>query len=151
MSIFATSVLILKCNVTFAKLWNGQKRFCWVSKTVLIFTHSFIIHNCLSLCRVVGGLEPIPADTGRGRGSPWTRRQFITGLTCSHNHSSSHLHLQTVINSPAYLWTVGGRQSTYRENIHREDLPQLGIEPRTFCLWGNSANHRPRAVHRHAG
>ena len=28
-----------------------------------------------------GGLEPIPADIGRRRGTPWTGRQTITGLT----------------------------------------------------------------------
>ncbi len=30
---------------------------------------------------VAGGLEPTPADTGRGRGSSCTSHQFIMGLT----------------------------------------------------------------------
>ncbi len=41
-----------------------------------LFIH---FHNCLSFCKVAVGLELIPANTGRGRGSPWTTRQFITG------------------------------------------------------------------------
>ena len=33
----------------------------------------------LILCRVAGGLEPIPADLGRRQGTPWTGRQSIAG------------------------------------------------------------------------
>ncbi len=43
--------------------------------------HSFIFITAYPFCRVIGGLEPISANTGRGRGSPLTSHQFTAGLT----------------------------------------------------------------------
>ncbi len=47
-----------------------------------LFINSFIYYpEPLSFLQGRGGLGPIPAYPGRRRGSPWTSRQFITGLT----------------------------------------------------------------------
>ena len=47
----------------------------------------------LILCRVAGGLEPIPADLGRRQGTPWTGRQSIAGQVCFHVLQFGEAHL----------------------------------------------------------
>ncbi len=63
----------------FTKTVNLCLRSAQCSHKTFLFTHSFSV----TAYPLQGGLEPIPVDIGRGRGSPRTSCQFITGLTYS--------------------------------------------------------------------
>ena len=52
-----------------------------VSISLHAYIHPSFIHYRYAIQGRGGGLEPIPADFGRMRGTPWTGRQTITGLT----------------------------------------------------------------------
>ncbi len=100
------------------------------------------------LCRVMEALEPIPADTGQGRVTPWTSSQFITELT--YREKLAYMltftptgNLESQINQTCISWTVGGSLRTHRDptqirekhaNFTQRVLRQLGIKPRTFLL-----------------
>ncbi len=112
-----------------------------------------------------GRLESIPADIEQGWGSPWTSRQFVTGLKCRDKQPftltwtiQSHQ-----LTSAACLWIVGRTRSIWREpmqtwgehaNCSQKGPTPAGIEPRTLLmldertwiwtqdlLWCSSANH----------
>ncbi len=109
-----------------------------------IFIHSFIHYLWqLILCRVAGGLEPIPADIGRGRGSTWTSGQFITGLTHRDKQPITLTftpmdNLESLINLCVFgLWeearVPGENPRRHGKQIkipHRELLLQLWVENR---------------------
>lgn len=46
------------------------------------YVNTSVIHQSLSYTGSCGWVQPIPAVIRRRRSTPWTDRQFITGLTC---------------------------------------------------------------------
>lgn len=79
--------------------------------------------------------------------TPGTGWQFITGLMYGAKHSHSHSHLQAVksyrLTIFACFGVVGGNHNTLRGE-HTNSTQKgtlLAIKPRTFSVWGDSANH----------
>ena len=82
-----------------------------------------------------------------------TLDKLITGLTYRDTQTSTLLftptdNLQWTINLCPSFWDVGGSRSRQREPTHTQGehvntqkCPDTQIKPRTFSLWGDSANH----------
>ncbi|XP_060763972.1 popy class I histocompatibility antigen, alpha chain E-like isoform X2 [Neoarius graeffei] len=62
------------------KSYLDNKCIHWLKKFVSYGRETLERKAALSFYRVAGKLEPIPADYGRRRGTPWTSRQVITGI-----------------------------------------------------------------------
>ena len=95
-----------------------------------------------------GGWSLSQQSSGKSRGTPWTGCQSIIG---PHRDKQPHtltpkVNLETPINLTC-IFLDDGRKLEYPERytgrtckLHTE-RPQLGVEPGTLSLWGNSANH----------
>ena len=72
-------------------------------------------------------LEPIPAVSGRGQGTPWTSCQLITDIT--------EAAMQGVNLTSGAIWGSVSCSRTFRQAAQLS--PELGFEPATFQLLAN--------------
>ena len=112
-----------------------------------LFFHSDLISHLQPLIPlgVAGGLEPIPADIGRRRGTPWTGRQSIAGLTHRDRQPFTLTftptgNLESTINLTCMSLDCG-RKPEYPEKTHANtgrtcklhtEGPQVRFEPATL-------------------
>ncbi len=87
----------------------------------------------------MGGLEPIPADTRRGRGTPRTSRQFITGLTYRDKQPFTHIHTYRQFRVPSWpnlhVFELLEEAGVSRENTHRHGRTWKLHTERCYPSW----------------
>lgn len=104
------------------------------------------------------GLEPVPAITGRRRGTPCTSHQFNTGLTQRDKQECSHLWTSCVKGSQS-IWRVPIRpqgeqvhtqKSDSESNLRPSCCASHGIKlpPKIviFSIWQKEFQHLPTRI-----
>jgi len=159
-----------ECDVLEGGPHEWTLRWCkgW-SAVFILSIYTYLIHPSIhflpakSVGQVVGSLSQ--RSSGERRGTPWTGCQSITGPHRDKQPHTLTLTLKDNLESPINLTCMfldGGRKPEYPERtlaytgrtckLHTE-RPQPGVEPGTFLLWGDGANHhttvQPHLSHSH--
>ncbi len=78
----------------------------------------------------------------QSQSSHWARVGFTLDKSPVDHRADIQRQPFTLTFTDACVWTLeGNRKLEENPHRHRKVLPQLGIEPTTFLMWGNSANH----------
>lgn len=108
--------------------------------------HPSIVCNCLTFSGLQGGWNQSQLILGEQQGTVWISCQLITGLTYGDKQPFTPTDSLTFF---ICLWIMGRtlmtqREPTQTQGEHREApggaVPRSSHAPRTFLLWGNSAN-----------